>query len=274
MKSRKEGPSEHGNVYVEGVDVIEQKRLETFSYPHYVSCQLLSEIGFRSLIDAGAGPDAKLAQYVVQERGAEYSAFDVGKTSMAGAERNFADIMRDKLREQGITARVFHADIRDIPPEVGRADVVHERFVLMHLPDEARHAALTGLLAIADHKVILMEYNWRPIGSAAHSSLISRFVEMSFEVMRLFHVDAFAGETMQPLVRQIVDDEKYEFKSFLRAEGNYSMELVQLSLMQSRLAIRAGNNALAQELKKLADKIERSPVTFVPAEIVAAVISR
>jgi hypothetical protein len=180
------------NFYRTAVGSIEKERLEEFEEPTRVSLEILDGLEFTSLIDAGAGPNTELALYVTKQRAAQYTGFDI--------REDFTTALRDNLGAERISARVLSADIRLIPSRVGRADIVHERFVLTHLSVDDRSKALNELLNIANDKVILMEYNWRPMRSTAHSPMLRRFIEASAEAMEPFNINPFLGESLPGLI--------------------------------------------------------------------------
>ncbi len=127
----------------------EKERLETFSYPHQVSCMLLDDITFRSLLDAGAGPSTMLAEYIANGRGADYYAVDNGKMVVNGQDKFFSDILSEKLAQRGITVDVRNADICNLPYQDNFVDVVHVRFVMMHLPHDQKVAAINEVVRVS-----------------------------------------------------------------------------------------------------------------------------
>ena len=266
------------NMYEQGVSATERERLENFPYPHQVSVQILSNLTFAGLLDAGSGPDTKLAKYVVHERKANYNAFDNGKTVVDGHEESFSQILVNNLEKEGIRGNVYQADVRRIPGWMPSADIVHQRFVLMHLPgQDVRGKVLRDLFSIAVHHLILMEYNWRSVTSTKDQETLNRFVSMSYQLMMIARVDPFVGESLKDLVASELppgQNRSYLFKTFLRPEGPYSSELIQLCRMQSGLAERLGESELSVGFIRLGDQLERSPIFFVPAEICVAIISK
>lgn len=255
--------SDQGRMYDAPVVAAERNRLATFSYPNQVSCRVLDTLKFSSLIDAGAGTGTSLAEYVIR-RGASYTAFDFKPEMVAQ--------MNDGLRTKNLPACAVEANILDISPLFNSADVVHERFVFMHLSEADQPNAMNNLLYIANRNIVLLEYNWRTMESSRHTAELERFRECAFPFMELLHIDPYAGETMQLLVRDMMPHGWYEFKRDQRPEGNYTSELITLCAVQCNIARRIGNADLAERSAKLKEAFSVSPIEFVPPEIVVAVV--
>ena len=256
--------SDQKGIYTASVSETERRRLATFEYPNEVSRRILGDLQFESLIDAAAGPGTGIAEYVVRERGATYAAFDLNP--------GMVTMLWNGVTEKGITANIFEADVLDIPAEVGHADVVHSRFLLMHLSsNEKRRKALAGMLSIADRYVLLLEYNWRTM-EAPFVPEVDAFKKLSLALMEQLHIDPYAGETMQGFVQELVPEGWFQFKHDQRATGDPS-ELVQLCEVQSNFAMKLGITDLASEFINLAAKIlDRQAFEFTPPEIVIAII--
>lgn len=252
---------------------VEVDRLKNFDYPFTVSRSVLEEISFDSLLDSGAGLNIKLAEYTVNDRKAKYSAFDSGKSLVGDMVQTFADIMRSELVQKGIQADTFSADVRNIPAGIMPADVVHQRFVFMHLSEADRRIALSELLRLAKKAVVLLEYDWSTIRSTNHSEILDQFIQMSFKTMNLFDVDPHAGENLKSIVSEAVVGPNVEFKNFQREEGDYTDEIIKLCKMQSELCKRAGESQLFESFIELANTLELSPITFVPPSVVCAKIT-
>ena len=250
-------------MYDAPVTEAERNRLATFSYPNQVSCKVLDTLEFSSCIDAGAGTGTSLAEYIIG-RGASYTAFDFKPEIVAQ--------MNDGLRAKNLSARAVEANILDIPATVGHADVVHERFVLMHLSQADRSKAFANLLDIADRNLLLLEYNWRTMRSSHHSTTLKLFEEGAYAFMELLHIDPYAGEAMRGLVHDTLPHGQYEFGRDLRTEGNYTSELIALCEVQSVVARRMGRLDLAEKSANLKAMLSDSPIEFVPPEVVIAVI--
>jgi hypothetical protein len=255
--------SDQERLYDAPVGEVERNRLASFSYPNQVSRGLLDSIGFSSCIDAGAGTGTSMAEYVIG-RGASYTAFDFKPEMVAQ--------MNDGLRAKNLPACAIEANILNIPATVGRADVVHERFVLMHLSSADRSRAVGNLLDVANRNVLLMEYNWRTMRSSRHSAMLKRFEESAHEFMELVGIDPYAGETMQKLVRSTLLRGRYEFVRDQRPEGDYTSEFIALCEVQNAVARRLGRLALAEKAENLKVMLSDSPIVFVPPEVVVAVI--
>jgi hypothetical protein len=261
------------SVYDAAVADSEKQRLEDIKFPHDVSCTILKNFSFTSLIDAGAGPDARLAQYVVRERKAKYAALDFGKVVIDGEEKAFSTILSGKLQQLNIPAQIFYADICNIPSEIERADIVHERFVLMHLSIEKQRKAIQELIRIAKTAVVLLEYNWNTIRSTQYADLTTSFLETSCSLGKVVQFDPLAGETLKTRVPEIIGNEReIAFWSFPRPEGDYTAELIQLCTVLGRTARLAGSMNLANKYANIANRLQMSPITCVFPEIVAAVI--
>ena len=255
--------SDQGRMYDAPVVAAERDRLATFSYPNQVSCRVLDALEFSSLIDAGAGTGTSLAEYVIG-RGATYTAFDFKPEMVAQ--------MNEGLQAKDLPARAIEANILNISPMFNSADVVHERFVFMHLPTADQPDAMNNLLYIANRNIVLLEYNWRTMESSRHAEELERFRECAFPFMELLHIDPYAGETLQNLVRDMMPHGWYEFKRDQRPEGDYTSELITLCDVQSNIARRMGNADLAERSAKLKEAFSVSPIKFIPPEVVIAVV--
>lgn len=255
--------SDQRGMYTSPAPEVERRRLATFEYPNEVSCRALDKLQFDSFIDAAAGPGTGIAEYVVHVRQATYTAFDLNP--------GMVDMLSRGLKEKEIPANVFEANVLDIPSVVGHADIVHSRFLLMHLPsEEKRRKALGGMLSIADRYVVLLEYNWRTM-EAPSVPAVDTFKKLSLELMDALHVDPYAGETMQGIVRNLVPEGCFQFEHDLRTTGNPA-ELVELCRVQSDFAMKLSMVDLASKFVELAAHILDLKFDFTPPEIVIAII--
>jgi hypothetical protein len=260
-------------MYDEAVDEVEKERLHSTQFAHHVSCTILDGWQFGSLLDAGSGPDSRLADYVVKKRGASYAACDSGKATIRGSERPFIELLGEDLRCRGIPARLFNADLRRLPPDIGPVDVAHARFVLMHLATLDRRTVIENLLTVATKYVLLLEHNWGSIDTTHDNGVLKRFVEASFALSSSYRIDHFAGETIQSLVPDIVGTAAVKFTHFHREEADYSSVLIQMCRTQAAWALRARQSRLASTFADIADELAVRPTRSALAEIVAALIS-
>lgn len=257
--------SDQEGIYARSVVAAERDRLTGFIYPNTVSRSALEGLEFNSLIDAGAGLGTGLAKYVVRERKAKYVAFDLNP--------GMVTLLSTGLRQENIPARVLEADILNIPQEVGHADVIHERFVLMHLDSDAkRQQALAGLLAIADRNVVLLEYDWMTMGSSKHADIVGSFRNLSLEFMLNVNIDPFAGRTMQFLVNEVIPTGQFQFLRDQRPEGDYTEELIVLCNVQKEFAAKLGMPILSGQFANLGKLLASCSVEFTPPVVNIAII--
>ena len=256
--------SDCGNLCVPST-VAENDLLRDLAYPTAVSRHVLDRISFDSLIDAGSGFNTSLAEYVVNERHATYTGFDL----IDGA----VDYLISSLGIKNIPARVFAADILNVPQEIGHADVVHERFVFMYLASgKMWQQAFSNLLSIANQYVILVEYNWRTATSIQNPELMDRFKKLSFEFFEAAHIDPYAGETMQDMVRRTIPGDRLEIFHDQRPEEDHTASFASLCETQSKFASALNKPSLSRKLAGLASRISAPGFWCTPPETVVAVI--
>jgi ubiquinone/menaquinone biosynthesis C-methylase UbiE len=118
-----------GNIYErQEVADEEKKRLQTLEYPVSVSEGLLGEdIKGKTILDLGSGPNALLGKFA-KEHEAKYVALDINLGFLVEQKRG------------GNNAVLANVDA--LPFKKESADMVHMRFVLMHLSPEQRKKAI------------------------------------------------------------------------------------------------------------------------------------
>jgi hypothetical protein len=237
--------SEPLSVYATPVPTSVTRLMDALDFPHAVSCETLAALDFASLLDVGAGKDPRLAEHVVRQRGARYTALDFGRESGAGGAVSFAEAMRARFRALGLDALAVEGDVRDIPPSVAPADVVHQRFVFMHLTHGDRRRAFAEMRRLARRHVALLDYSWRTVASASHPALVAGFVERTYELMALVHADPFAGEALRPLVREVAPEAPCRERVFALPEGDHADQLFVLCPLQADIARGVGRPDLA-----------------------------
>lgn len=260
------------NIYATPVPPSVTRLMDVLTFPHHVSREVLWDLEFTSLIDAGAGKDSRLAEYVVNERGARYTGIDIGREEVDGRSIPFTELLGDRLRAMGVAAELIEADVRALPPGVRPADVVHARFVLMHLSPDDRRRALEQMLRVARAHVVLLEYSWRTIGSDTHAALIGGFVDRTFDLMAEVHADPYSGEKLEALARDVAGDRRRRARTFHLPEDDHTEQFVVLCQMQADIAHRHGRPDLAREFKAVEDALEATRRSGEPIRMTSAAI--
>lgn len=241
--------NEPDNVYSTPVPRSLTRLMDALTFPHHVSCEILGRLSFASLLDVGAGKDIRLAEYVLLQRGAAYTALDRGQEEVDGQVVTFATIMRERLQARGLEARVLPADARAMPADAGPVDVSHARFIFMHLGGQDRRRVLENMLAVTRRHVVLLDYSWRTLDSASHPALMSRFVTGSFELMARLNADPFVGEALPGLAESVAAPRDVRVEAFDLPEGDHSEQIDILCRLQSDLADAIRRPDLAAEFQ-------------------------
>jgi hypothetical protein len=255
------------NIYTSpyGIDDHELRRIESLTYPQYISELVLHELEFTSLIDAGAGVSTRMAEYAAQ-KGASYLAFDAGFYH----RQAMSELLKRKLRQKHIPGESFFADVRDMPSIIGKADVVHMRLLLIWIAEIERLSVIRKLIAHANRYVVIIENDWRSLKSFSHAQLIQACYETVCELMSLTTLVPDMGEKLEQY-RHLLPYES-ELKYHPRPQGNYQAEITdKLKTMETGCA-NLGRHDLAARFRELVREMSRKEVKLVPPETVSLVI--
>ncbi len=273
-------------IYQVGAPTSEVRRLENLEWPNEVSKSILEAlhagIPITSLLDAGAGPGTQMAE-LCYKLDIEYRAFDNGKMSTPVGDVYMADILKRNLWDKGLLGSSVVADVLTVGLDSfgdrnydlrdnSLPDIVHMRFVLMHLPACEWAMAIMNMLMLAQKRLILMEYDWRTVKSSSHPTLIEESVKTFERFAKLVNLNLYAGRNLTneangfgyPVTECV----------YSRAEGHYAQELASKLPTGIETARKIGEIDLANELQNIMDTIlgYGNGLTLVPAEIHAVVI--
>lgn len=240
---------------------------EMRDYPNRVSAELLgSNLDGKIVLDVGSGSQSELGKYV-GEQGGTYIAFDISDQMLREIEKGLVGI--------GISFLGVLGDAERLPFGNGKVDIVHHRFVLMHLPENRQKESIKEALRVAKERVLLLEHNWNTLRSVNNREQIERLRELSLKFASHLKIDLNLGDRLSELVQEFAQDSTVIIQRFDREEGNYTPELI--SLLRSATEISKKiirDEELARGFEELRTEFEHSPITFVPPEIVAAVIDK
>lgn len=128
------------------------------------STWLLDEIGIErgsSAADIGCGPIGVLD--LLSDR--------VGPTGLVvGIEREarFADMAQAQITKRGLpNVSIFRGDVMGAA-DIGRFDLVHERLVLINMPDANQHSLVAQMVALARPGGVLAVESWDQASLACH----------------------------------------------------------------------------------------------------------
>ena len=247
----------------------EIERLKQVEYPNLVSETLLSDFDLRgkSVLDVGAGSNVKFAEFVFG-KDAKYVPLDI-RADILGA-------MKEGLEETGVPFYGVRADVKSLPFTDGEFDIVHQRFVLMNIAPNSRKQAMQEVLRVGKSNVLLLEYNWRTLTSSENPKIIERFRNSAFKIFNRFSVEPFMGEKFEELFTEVDLNLNFSLRHFKREESVANIPELILNLRGFYQTARdiLKDDDLAKEFKKLIEELEKSPVKFVPPEIVAAIIKK
>jgi hypothetical protein len=252
-------------------------------YPHEVSKGLLREHRFVSLLDAGCGTNDSLAKHVIN-RGARYIGMDSKSTKIAdGKTIPNADLLRWKLRAEHRTTQtrcpfiISPTDIFKIQEDPTLvADIIHMRFVLMHIP-QSQWENLLWKLRTRAKKIILIEYDWSTFScSHRYKKYVEDFEKLSLRFMKGLGVDPYVGSKLKLLAEKISPQVTYQ--EHQRPEGSYLKDLLALSLMQKDLAAERGLKDFAEQFTIVQNAFEEfirrgTPIPFTPPLICSTTIA-
>lgn len=256
-----------GIIYVATPDV-EQQRLREFGWPHVVSAGILDKFKFEALLDAGCGVSPALGQYV-SNRGSGYVGVDsgVGKGGEA-----LAHTLADEFGRLGIgnNAAACVSDIRGLP--ISKLyDLTHTRFVLAHNQPGDRAGMIEKLLVIAKRAAIFMEYDWSSMASSADGPVLDDFVGVAQLFATLTGMQLDTGKF---LPGYFSSTSGVELVRFSRPEADYTSELI--ALCEVIRAVSAGKGWILpmNRARIIQETLQARPISFVPADIVAAIVRK
>lgn len=251
------------------------------AFPHEVSTNILRPMSFASFLDAGCGTNPALAQYVIEQKGAFYVGIDNGimkdakgrpvdteRYMQANLRRRYAHVIKKPFE-------TYKGDVCNMPPEIQAADVVHMRFVLMHMSAEDAAIAIKQLVPRAKKALLLAEYNWATMKSTDRFKIhIENFVEASLQFMKAFKVNPYIGQSLPALTAHLP---AVTHATHQRAEGSYLSELIALCIMQKERAQQANMPRTMEKFQALEGLFKffiqkETPIIFTPPAICTALI--
>ena len=245
----------------------EIERLKHIEYPNYVSETVLNGIDLESkrVLDVGAGPNAKLAEFVHGRKG-EYVSLDV--------RADVLEEMKKKLEAIGVPFYGVRADVKALPFADGAFDVVHQRFVLMNIKPETRRQALEEVLRVGKKDIVLIEYNWEYLKSTESPEIIERFRSLAFQIMGRFSTDPYMGKKFEELFEEVAPGLNYSLQGFRREEdmANTPEVILVLKGMQQISKNVLKDEGLSEEARRLIEELSKTPVKLSPPEVVVATI--
>jgi hypothetical protein len=245
----------------------EVKRIEDLEYPDAVSQSILDNLEFTSMVDAGCGPSDAMARYAAS-RGASYNGFDNGRVVENGAEVSMALVLQRKIFARGFNGSVYIGDITKIPTGISNADLVHERFVLMHVDRDQWHTAVSEMLKIANKQLVFAEWDWKTLDSRRHAMMIQKFKKAAWEMMMLLKIDPLAGTHMWRDIPQYVPaDAKVTKWENHREEGDYTKEFAAKCSSLIVMANRLGRSDLEDVFVEMVEELSYRVVNFTPPMI-------
>lgn len=246
----------------------EWERLKQIGYPNYVSETILGRLDLRDkkILDSGAGPNAKLAEFVI-EKGGVYVPMDLQPVAL----QQMRDQLHPKDQFRGVVG-----DARALPFGDGAFDVVHQRFVLMNIAKESRKKALQELLRVGREKLVLLEYNWEALRSTDNPEVIETFRGAALELFKGFASDPYMGKQFDELIHEVDPSLPYRLEHFIREESVENVPELILNIKGMQQGAKNGlkNKALAVVFQELIDRLEKEPIKFSPPEITAAILTK
>lgn len=277
------------SIYEIGAPVSEIKRLENFEnfdWPNEVSRSIIEAIKagtpIASLLDAGAGPGTQMAK-ICQKLEISYTAFDKGKLSNTSDDILMSEVLRKNLADEGLKGSSIYADVLDVdqdsfegrnpdPRNNDLPDLVHMRFVLMHLGQGFWGMAITNMVKLARKRVILMEYDWRSVSSSSHPIFMEGLLVAMEDFASLVNLDLYSGSKIGKAAQSFGYPANHN--TYSRSEGSYGKELLDKIPAAAEIAKKLGDFELAKRLETKAWFIKAFGDSFklVPAEIHSVVI--
>ena len=247
------------NIYKSDEIIKEEKdRLKNIEWPSFVSLEVVGEnVSGRTILDLGAGPNITMNDFA-KEHGASYVAFDMVHDFSKEQKNNEADAVRGA--------------VEGLPFKNGSADIVHTRFVLMHLSPEARERAIKEAIRTSKGKCIFIEYDW---GTFHGGENINHFRDLAISFLQQKGIDPFMGAILKNEIENSLSGQEAEVKEnrFHRENGDYYRELMPLIQSIKKAAEQTGDVELVKKFSILENKInndsqESSPGGFIPPDLV------
>ena len=247
----------------------EIERLKQIEYPNYVSETLLQgfDLKGKKILDAGAGPNSGLAEFI-QTEGGIYVPLDL--------RGDVLKEMGDKLKDSEVPFRGVRGDVKVLPFKDESFDLVHQRFVLMNVLSKSRPEVLREALRVGKDALLFIEYNWRTLHSSESPEVIEEFRDLAFQMFSRFSTDPYMGEKFGALFREVDPKLNYTLRSFRREEDEANTPELLLNLRGFYRGAKdfLRDDAMAGKFEKLIESLEKKPIKFVPPEIVAAIVRK
>lgn len=250
------------NLYEAEVPEAESKRLHDIAYPLSISKGLLpQDIAFRHVLDVGAGPNTLLGHYISGQRGL-YTAVDVNPKWL------------EKHRELGF--ETIEASAAELPLEARSVDVVHVRFVLMHLSESDRLRAVREALRVSGSSAIFIEYDWMEMGGSA---VVEDFKSTALEFFSRMKIEPYMGSKLRELVGSVCSrNARIDYRRTQSDTDDYD-EFIQLAESMADFAQQRGQGPLSEQLRWRAVELaalsrRKNPPYVRRADVYATVVSR
>lgn len=249
----------------------ETQRLQALEFPSVVSESLLDEFDIegKKILDAGAGANTDLAKYVENRQGM-YVPLDIQSVML---QKQREDLENDSIGYFGVVGSV-----KQLPFQSNTFDLFHQRFVLMNIDPDSREQDVREALRVSKEAVLFLEYNWNTFTSTDERDRekIDQVKDAAFELFSRFKTDPYMGTKFPELFEKVIPGVPYEVKNFLREESvDHMKELLPLISSFHQAALhRLNNEVLANKFQLLSDELTSSPISFVPPEIVAAIVKK
>lgn len=236
----------------------ESEMFEKMIYPSVVSGMALEYVD-GTIVDAGAGPSARLGKWV-EESGGTYLGLDIHHKSLA------------KLGAFNLS--IVAGDICAMPFTDRSVDTSHERFVLMHLPEVRRKQAIAEMIRIARCRALFIEYDWTAFKGG---SLVNDLRDCMLSAFPK-HTDPNLGGRLWSLVNDVFGyPGLVKRRVFSRAQGENFEELILLARAFHGTMRRLGKPVVkeAAEFARMikAEVEKKSPVKFIPPDIVVVEVN-
>ena len=245
----------------------EIERLKHIEYPNFVSVAILDELALegKSVLDSGAGPNTRLAEFV-SKRGGTYVPMDMRGDVLAD--------MKEKLGREDVPFYGVRGDVRQLPFADKSFDIVHQRFVLMNIVPEARKRAVEEILRVAKGRALFLEYNWETMKSSEQPEMLERFKDIALRLFGKFSTDPYMGGKFDELFATVDPDLQYSLQHFQREEdvANTPELLLNLRGFQQAAQNLLKDDELSEDCKRLIEDLEKDPLKFAPPEIVVATV--
>lgn len=244
----------------------EIERMKNFSYPFSVSKEVTGEdISGKTFLDIGCGSNTQLGMYV-KENGGSYVAFD--------KQRQFLDIQQDS----GFT--IVEGDIVTYSNPL-LFDIVHTRFVLMHIPPEDQTGVIRKILSISKERALFLEFDWNTFEDGG--PVTSQFRDLSLGFMKGCGINPFIGGSLVQKVNDIrlEDESRYYHMSsdrFHREKDVYYYEIIPIleAMIKGMEKMQYAKLEDARELLKMLEleAETENAEKFIPPDIVVVTVFR